>query len=452
MSLRNAIALLATFALVLCGAHAFAASQQLPSLPSRGTPAATDYLPIQANGSSQLDQIQLSALTTYITAQAQVALITGTTGQIGTISSGNVVGITLGGDCTFTSPSITCTKTSGVSFAASATTDATNASNIGSGTLNASRLPASVPLISGTPSTGNCVKWASATTIADQGAACGSGGAGGSPGGSSGQIQYNNAGAFGGLALGDLTNSSGTIKVTGWNGASSVPLSALATQAANTIVGNATAGSAAPTALSVPSCSSSASALIYTSGSGFTCNTSINAAQLGGATFASPGAIGGTTAGAGTFSSLTDTGITGSTQCLQVNTSGVVSGSGAACGGSGSTGANPTASVGLTAVNGVATTYLRSDGAPALDQTIAPTWTGLHIYNPTLAASQSAITVKSAPYTAGTATTNFPQTYLNAGASGPTTLSTGGTMLGVNAPSGFAGNPVSYTHLRAHET
>lgn len=43
-------------------------------------------------------------------------------------------------------------------------------------------------------------------------------------------------------------------------------------------------------------------------------------------------------------------------------------------------GANPTASVGLTAVNGAATTFLRSDGAPALDQSIVPTWTGLHTF------------------------------------------------------------------------
>jgi hypothetical protein len=32
------------------------------------------------------------------------------------------------------------------------------------------------PTISGTPVTGNCVKWASATALGDQGAACGSGG------------------------------------------------------------------------------------------------------------------------------------------------------------------------------------------------------------------------------------------------------------------------------------
>lgn len=42
--------------------------------------------------------------------------------------------------------------------------------------------------------------------------------------------------------------------------------------------------------------------------------------------------------------------------------------------------ANPTASLGLTAVNGSATTWMRSDGAPALSQAIIPTWTGLHTF------------------------------------------------------------------------
>jgi len=40
--------------------------------------------------------------------------------------------------------------------------------------------------------------------------------------------------------------------------------------------------------------------------------------------------------------------------------------------------ANPTASVGLTAVNGSAVTAMRSDASPALDQSITPTWTGIH--------------------------------------------------------------------------
>lgn len=42
--------------------------------------------------------------------------------------------------------------------------------------------------------------------------------------------------------------------------------------------------------------------------------------------------------------------------------------------------ANPTASVGLAAVNGSASTAMRSDGAPALDVTIAPIWSGQHTW------------------------------------------------------------------------
>lgn len=49
-----------------------------------------------------------------------------------------------------------------------------------------------------------------------------------------------------------------------------------------------------------------------------------------------------------------------------------------------SVGANPSASVGLSAVNGTATTFLRSDGAPALSQSIAPTWSGVHIFGNTV--------------------------------------------------------------------
>src|SRR5882672_10508414 len=47
----------------------------------------------------------------------------------------------------------------------------------------------------------------------------------------------------------------------------------------------------------------------------------------------------------------------------------------------GAVGANPSASVGLSAVNGVATTWMRSDAAPALDQTIAPTMSGAWIFS-----------------------------------------------------------------------
>jgi len=52
--------------------------------------------------------------------------------------------------------------------------------------------------------------------------------------------------------------------------------------------------------------------------------------------------------------------------------------------------ANPTALVGLTAINGVAATAMRSDAAPALNQAIAPTWTGVH----TFASGGGAVSVK----------------------------------------------------------
>lgn len=44
--------------------------------------------------------------------------------------------------------------------------------------------------------------------------------------------------------------------------------------------------------------------------------------------------------------------------------------------------ANPSASVGLAAVNGSAATFMTSDSAPPLSQAIAPTWTGNHTFTP----------------------------------------------------------------------
>ena len=46
--------------------------------------------------------------------------------------------------------------------------------------------------------------------------------------------------------------------------------------------------------------------------------------------------------------------------------------------------ANPSANVGLTVVNGVATIAMRADAAPALDQAIVPTWTGATIWQKTV--------------------------------------------------------------------
>lgn len=48
----------------------------------------------------------------------------------------------------------------------------------------------------------------------------------------------------------------------------------------------------------------------------------------------------------------------------------------------GATGANPSASVTLSAQNGSASTFMRSDAAPPLSQSISPTWTGNHVFTP----------------------------------------------------------------------
>lgn len=104
-----------------------------------------------------------------------------------------------------------------------------------------------------------------------------------------------------GSTSGQVIVSTGPSTVPAWGG---IGLNGIAAIAANTVLANATGSSASPTAFAVPSCSTSASALTWTTSSGFTCNTAVNAATLGGATFASPGSIGGTTAAAGKFTTL----------------------------------------------------------------------------------------------------------------------------------------------------
>ena len=107
---------------------------------------------------------------------------------------------------------------------------------------------------------------------------------------------------------------------------------------------------------------------------------------------------------------------------------------------SSSTGANPSASVGLTAVNGSAATFLRSDSAPALDQSIAPTWTGQHIFSLNSAASTPPVKITGTWFTGGSATTTKPHLLIEPTGTTSTGWSTNGTGLGVNGASGFAGN------------
>ena len=90
--------------------------------------------------------------------------------------------------------------------------------------------------------------------------------------------------------------------------AGAVPLTSLATQAANTVVGNFTGSSASPVAFAMPSCTGGSNALGYTSGTGIICNGIINATVLLGFNWAIPGTIGSTTPSTGAFTTLSSTG------------------------------------------------------------------------------------------------------------------------------------------------
>lgn len=97
-------------------------------------------------------------------------------------------------------------------------------------------------------------------------------------------------------------------------------------------------------------------------------------------TAGSTGVYIGTTSG----TTVTDSRVAPSTSGNVLTSNGTTWTSAAAAGG---TAANPTGTVGLTTVNGSASTYLRSDGAPPLSQAIAPTWTGVHTFTPTARSS-----------------------------------------------------------------
>lgn len=84
--------------------------------------------------------------------------------------------------------------------------------------------------------------------------------------------------------------------------------------------------------------------------------------------------------------------------------------------------ANPSASAGLSAVNGSSTTCMRSDGAPAISQSISPTWSGTHTFSNAITVNSSSSSLK------GLVTIATP--------SGGTSLKVNG----VTGNSGFTGN------------
>ena len=106
--------------------------------------------------------------------------------------------------------------------------------------------------------------------------------------GTNNYILYNNAGTLGNLAFIGTAGSSVVLAsapsidsptfTTAVTATGLITLADLATQATNTVLVNATSGSASPTAQSVSGCSAAGDALIWTTNTGFGCNTSITAA------------------------------------------------------------------------------------------------------------------------------------------------------------------------------
>lgn len=186
----------------------------------------------------------------------------------------------------------------------------------------------------------------------------------------------------------------------------------LQTQTANTIWGGPSSGSAAtPTfralvAADIPALSYLTSVQVTmpspfavsgcTITSSGTCNITWAGAQTANLFLASPnGTTGAVSLRAMVAADLPSTAVTpgsftnvSATVDQQGRITAMSSGSASGC-----SGANPTGTIGLTAVNGSASSCIRSDGAPALSQAIVPTWTGIHTF--------SAIPVFSAGATLG---------------------------------------------------
>lgn len=88
------------------------------------------------------------------------------------------------------------------------------------------------------------------------------------------------------IAGSGITVSGATGNVTVSVATNGIALSQIAQQTSNTVLANATGSTANVTAFSMPSCSTSVSALNWTTGTGFTCNTGLITASTAASTFA----------------------------------------------------------------------------------------------------------------------------------------------------------------------
>jgi hypothetical protein len=270
--------------------------------------------------------------------------------------------------------------------------------------------------VTGTPTAGHCAEWSAANTIEDSGAACGGGGGSttfqvnGTGTSSSNPINFINSAATDGLTLSFSNPTGGSIQLGfsgvltpagGGIGASSFIAAGLgtfsgsitsghcaqwSTSTGNLVDSGAGCGSGGSNAFSAltSSTNTTAAMLVGTGASlGYTGSGTVAATTLLGSTWAIPSPIGSTTPAAGSFTTLSATGnlttnITGTTQCVEANSSGVLSGVGSACGAGGSGTVNSGTSGDVA--------YYASTGTAVSGATVGA---GLALNSGTLAASYS---------------------------------------------------------------
>lgn len=214
-----------------------------------------------------------------------------------------------------------------------------------------------------------------------------------------------------------------------------LPLSNLAAIADQRVLANTSGVSAAPSATAFSSLTGIGSALKWTTARtlSFTGDATGSGSVDGSASVATALTLATVNANVGTFGDATHI------PTFTVNAKGLIT----AASQSAITvpaAANPSATIGLSAVNGVAATFMASDSAPALSQAIAPTWSAAHIYNVAGASGAPALKVNGAVFTGGGTTNTKPQVLIEPSGATTNNWNNSGTLFGINAASGFAGD------------